>query len=80
MSSAVTLETVRLLALLKKAQKSSPELAAVAREWLSGQWALLVVACVALLLLMLLLSFRNESRRKDVTGTLRGSEIRRGVI
>lgn len=74
MSSKIALETVRLLALLKKAQNSSPELAVVAREVLSGQWALLVVACAALLLLVLLLSFRNELRRKKSTGRLRRSE------
>ena len=44
-------------------------------EWLSGQWALLVVACAALLLLMFLLSFRNESRGKETTGTPRKETV-----
>ena len=56
-ASAVVFEVVRLLQLLRQA---TPELARAAAVCLSGQWAFLVLACAALLSMVLLLSWRNE--------------------
>ena len=55
-------EFARLLALYRQAEQSAPELARAAVVWLSGQWAFLLLACVALLSLVLLLALRNGFR------------------
>ena len=48
--------------LLGDTEQSAPELAGAAIAWLCGQWAFLVLACVALLSLVLLLCLKERFR------------------
>ena len=61
------LDIVHLVALLKNARWSSPELARWAGGWADGQWTLLTGACAALLLLVVLLAC-SRSRPKKRSG------------
>ena len=56
------LELSMLLTLFGGTEQSASELAGAALVWLCGQWAFLVLACMALLSLVLLLCLKESFR------------------